>query len=585
MNCAHRLKLKSSASIKGLLIGAAVALCLSACGGGGGSSGTTAPAAPPANPVPPVPPGGFAPSGPTAAPSGPASDAQAVRFLAQSSFGATSAEVDRVRSLGYSNWLEQQFQVSRTAHLDFVLAAYPLPTPTGVTVTIDPLYQSYWRQAITGPDQLRQRVSYALSQILVTSAADAALQDSPHTLASYFDTLSQHAFGNYRDLLDAVTKHPAMGQYLTSLGNRGDGTRIPDENYAREVMQLFTIGLVELNVDGTPVMVNGAAVDTYDMADIQGLARVFTGWGWGNTGTPDPVNGRFTGGNPADPLRRVIPMQFYPQYHSPLAKSFLNVTIAAGTPGTQAMTAALDGLFNHPNVGPFLATRLIQHMVSSNPSPAYVGRVARVFNDNGRGTRGDMKAVVRAVLFDPEATVPASGVNAGKLREPVLRLAGWMRAFNATSASGNFRLGVLDNQLYQTPLRAPSVFNFFRPGYVPPNTSLAAADLLAPEFQITHEISVATYANFMQGVIANGTGTGNDVRADYSAINAIADNADALIARVNLLLANDALSPATVTAIRDAVNAIPITATNARQNRTYLAIYLAMTSPEYLVLR
>lgn len=585
MISAHRLKLKSSASIKGVLIGAAVALCLGACGGGGGSSGTAAPAAPPANPIPPVPPGGFAPSGPTAAPSGPATDAQAVRFLAQSSFGATSAEVDRVRSLGYNNWLEQQFQVSRSAHLDFVLAVYPLPTPVGVTVTIDPLYQSFWRQAITGPDQVRQRVAYALSQILVTSAADAALQDSPHTLASYLDTLSQHAFGNYRDLLDAVTKHPAMGQYLTSLGNRGDGTRIPDENYAREVMQLFSIGLVELNVDGTPVMVNGAAVDTYDMADIQGLARVFTGWGWGNTGTPDPVNGRFTGGNPADPLRRVIPMQFYPQYHSPLAKSFLNVTIAAGTPGTQAMTAALDGLFNHPNVGPFLATRLIQHMVTSNPSPAYVGRVARVFNDNGRGTRGDMKAVVRAVLFDPEAATPATGVNAGKLREPVLRLAGWMRAFNATSASGNFRLGVLDNQLYQTPLRAPSVFNFFRPGYVPPNTSLAAADLLAPEFQITHEISVATYANFMQVVIANGTGTGNDVRADYTAITAIADNADALVARINVLLANDGLSPATVTAIRDAVNAIPVTATNARQNRTYLAIYLAMTSPEYLVLR
>jgi uncharacterized protein (DUF1800 family) len=568
--------------LKGLLVTVAAALWLTACGGGGGGNTSAAPAAP-VGPIPPVPPGGFAPSGPTPAPSGPASDAQAVRFLAQASFGATPAEIDRIKTLGYNNWLEQQFQATRTPHLDFVLAAYPIPTPTGVTVTIDPLYQSFWKQAITGPDQLRQRVSFALSQVLVTSAADAALQDSPHTLASYLDTLSQHAFGNYRDLLEAVSKHPAMGQYLTSLGNRGDGTRIPDENYAREVMQLFSIGLVELNVDGTPVMVNGQTVDTYDMADIQGLAKVFTGWGWGNTGTPDPVNGRFTGSNPADPMRRVIPMQFYPQYHSPLEKTFLNVTIAAGTPGAQAMTTALNGLFNHPNVGPFLATRLIQHMVTSNPSPAYVGRVARVFNDNGRGVRGDLKAVVRAVLFDAEASAPSSATSAGKLREPLLRLAAWMRAFNATSASGNFRLGVLDNQLYQTPMRAPSVFNFFRPGFVPPNTSLAAADLLAPEFQITHEISVATYANYMQGAIANGVGNSNDVKADYTAVNAIADNADGLVARVNLLLANDSLSAATVTSIRDAVNAIPITAANARQNRTYLAIYLAMTSPEYLV--
>ncbi len=222
-------------------------------------------------------------------------------------------------------------------------------------------------------------------------------------------------------------------------------------------------------------------------------------------------------------------------------------------------------------------------MVTSNPSPAYVGRVAAVFNDNGKGVRGDLKAVVRAVLFDAEAVTPASGPNAGKLREPVLRFTAWMRAFNATSASGNFRIGVLDNQLSQTPMRAPSVFNFFRPGFVPPNTNLASADLVAPEFQITHEISVASYANFIQGVIPNGIGTGSDVKADYTALNGIADNADALVARVNLVLAHDALSPATVTSIRDAVNAIGITANNARQNRTNLAIYLAMTSPEFLV--
>lgn len=575
-----------TAKLKVLLIAVAAmatVLVVTACGGGGGSEGTPSAAAPPAGAIPPVPPGGFPPSGPTLPPAAAPTDAQAARLLAQSTFGATTVEIARLKQLGYNDWLEQQFGVTRTSHLDFVLAAYPLPTPTGVTVTIDPLYQTFWKQAITAPDLLRQRVTYALSQILVTSAADAALQDSPHTMSSYLDTLATHAFGNYRDLLDAVTKHPAMGQYLTSLGNRGDGTRIPDENYAREVMQLFSIGLVELNVDGTPKLVNGQPVDTYDMDDIRGLAKVFTGWGWGNSGTPDPVNGRFTGNNPSDPLRRTIPMQFYPQYHSPLEKTFLTASIPAGTAGAQALKTALDTLFNHPNVGPFLATRLIQHMVSSNPSPAYVGRVASVFNNNGKGVRGDMKAVIRAVLFDTEATSQGTTASSGKVREPVLRVAAWMRAFGATSASGNFRLGVLDGQLYQTPMRAPTVFNFFRPGYVPPNTSLAVAELVAPEFQITHEISVATYCNYMQGAIQNGIGNSNDIKADYTAINALADNADGLVAQINLLLAYNSLSTATVTSIRDAVNAIPITATNARQNRTYLAIYLVMTSPEFLV--
>lgn len=570
--------------LRSLLVAPAVALVLAACGGGGSGGSAPAPVAGPAPSTIPEPPaGGFAPSGPTAAPAGAPSDAQAVRFLAQSTFGASTAELDRLKRLGYNDWIEQQFQIPRTAHLDHVLAAYPIPTPDGVTVTIDPIYQTFWKQAVTAPDPLRQRVTYALSEIFVVSAADAALQTAPHTLASYLDTLSTHAFGNYRDLLEAVSKHPAMGQYLTSLANRGDGGRVPDENYAREVMQLFSIGLVELNTDGTPKLVNGEPVDTYTMDDIRGLARVFTGWGWGNTGTPDPVNGRFGGNNPSDPMRRVIPMQFYAQYHSPLEKQFLGVTVPAGTAGPQALKTALDRLAGHPNVGPFIATRLIQHMVTSNPSPAYIGRVAAVFNDNGKGVRGDLKAVVRAVLFDPEAVTPASGPNAGKLREPLLRFTAWMRAFNATSASGNFRIGILDGQLAQTPMRAPSVFNFFRPGFVPPNTNLAAADLVAPEFQITHEISVAAYANFIQSIVPNGIGTGSDVKADYTALNGIADNPDALVARVNLLLAYESLSPATVAAIRDAVNAVPITANNARQNRTSLAIYLVMTSPEFLV--
>src|SRR4029453_3618239 len=232
-----------SSTLRSLLVASSIALSLASCGGGGGTAALT-PARPPSpgtvtNPLPEPPPGGFPASGPTAAPSGVPNDVESVRFLAQATFGATTGEVARLQRLGYGDWIEQQFRIPRTSHLDFVLAVYPIPTPEGVTVAIDPLYQTFWKQAITAPDPLRQRVTYALSEIFVTSAADAALQTAPHTLASYLDTLSTHAFGNYRELLEAVSKHPAMGQYLTSLANRGDNGRVPDENFAREVMQLF----------------------------------------------------------------------------------------------------------------------------------------------------------------------------------------------------------------------------------------------------------------------------------------------------------------------------------------------------------
>jgi hypothetical protein len=223
-------------------------------------------------------------------------------------------------------------------------------------------------------------------------------------------------------------------------------------------------------------------------------------------------------------------MQHYPKFHSPESKVFLGTTIAAGTPGPQALKTALDTIFNHPNVGPFLAQRLIQRMVTSNPSPAYVDRVAAVFNNNGKGVRGDLKATVRAVLFDAEAR-DANAVGStqfGKLREPLLRVTAWGRAFGAQSASGIYRVGLLDEQLFQTPMRAPTVFNYYRPGFVPPNTDIAAKGMVAPEFQITHEVSVANYTNFMQQVVGNGIGFNTmgrpDVRADYKDLVTLAED-------------------------------------------------------------
>ncbi len=568
--------------MRSLLAGAAIA-ALAACGGGDKSS----------DPAPA-----------TGQSTRPATDAEAVRFLQQATFGATPADIARVKEIGYENWINEQFALPRNSHLEFLTRQVPLPIPDNTTVSSAPLYYSFWRQAVSAPDQLRQRTTFSLSQIIVTSAAEAQLSndaDDAHGLAAYLDILGEHAFGNYRDILQSVSTHPTMGTYLTSLGNRGDNGRTPDENYAREVMQLFTIGLFELNMDGTQKLVNGQPVETYDMDDIRNLAKVFTGWSWGNQGTPDPSNTRFGGGN-ADPMRRVIPMQFYPQYHSPDAKTFLSANIAAGTSGVESMRIALDTLFAHPNTAPFVAKQYIQRMVTSNPSPAYVQTVAQAFATGrftsstsrtfGNGSRGDLRAVVAATLLHPEARSAQATADSGKLREPILRVAAMLRAFEATSQTGNWRIGDTDGALFQTPMKAPTVFNFFRPGYVPPNTTIASRPgLVAPEFQLAHEVSVATYANTMQNWVPNGLGavpagsglTGNDVRPQYTAARALAGNADQLADHLNLMLTANSLDPATRNSIRDAIATIPATANNAAANRVNLGVFMTMMTPEFLV--
>ncbi len=381
------------------------------------------------------------------------------------------------------------------------------------------LQDSFWQQALAAPDQLRQRVKFALSQILVVSAENGTIASLADSHASYVDLLGEHAFGNYRQLLEAVATHPAMGIYLSHLRNRkGDPVtgRVPDENFAREVMQLFSIGLLELNQDGTPRLVNGAPVETYTNADTSGIARVFTGWSWAAPTTTDQA---FNGSTTATyPDRNVRPMQPYPQFHETGAKTFLGVTIPPNTSAQASMKIAMDTLFNHPNLCPFIGRQLVQRLVTSNPSPAYVGRVAAACANNGSGVRGDMKAIIRAILLDAEARDAAKITDPqwGKVREPVLRLSNWARCFNATSASGNWTIRGLDSpstSLGQQPLRPPSVFNFYRPGYTPPNTAIATAGLVAPEFQIVGETSVVGYVNFMQGVIVHRRGGRGQRRA------------------------------------------------------------------------
>jgi len=399
-----------------------------------------------------------------------------------------------------------------------------------------------------------------------------------------------------------------MGYYLNTKGNLKEDPakgRLPDENYAREVMQLFSIGLYQLNLDGTPKTdAQGNRIESYSQADVTNLARVFTGYDVDlsqNVNTFDAVLNR----NIPNTTPARLPMVLNASRHSTLAATFLGVTIPANTPGAAELATALDTLANHPNVGPFFGRQMIQRLVTSNPSPAYVARVAAAFNNNGAGVRGDLKAVWSAILLDDEARSPAGLTQAsfGRLREPMLRFVQWGRTFGIRSAAGSWKIGDLGNpatQLGQSPLRPPSVFNYFRPGYVPPSTALAANRSVAPEFQLVNESSVGGYLNYMQGVIRNGVyvnapdqpnsgsnaSNGYDITAAYTAELALVTDAAALVRRLALLLCADQLSASTQTLIVNALNATPVTAASTdavKSNRVAAAVLMVMASAEYLV--
>ncbi len=536
---------------------------LAACGGGGAAD-TPAAAAP-------------APSGGQAAPVA-VTDARAARFLVQSSTGFARGDIDRVRTLGYAGWLDEQFSMPRgRTRWDWLIEkGYDAATYRNGQNGFDAVA---WRHLIASPDTLRQRLTLALSEIVVVGLDGVNTVWRAFAGAAWLDLLESHAFGNVRGLLQDVSTSLQMGVYLTYRGNSkanaATGT-VPDENYARELMQLFTIGLTELNEDGTPRLVGGQPVETYGQDDITGLARVFTGW-----------DQDLAGGNTDRPDYHRRPMTQVAARYETGAKTFLGITVPAGATAMAGLTAALDRLFAHPNIGPFWARQLIQRLVTSNPSPAYVQRVARVFANDGQGVRGNLRAVVRAILLDDEARSDASlsSTTAGKLREPILRLTAWARAFGATSPSDAWAIGITSNPgtaLGQSPLRSPSVFNFFRPGYVPPGSSLAALGLVAPEFQIANESSVVGYLNYMQTTIASGRG---DVRADYTSWVPLADDPPALVAQLDLLLAGGQLETSTRSMIATTVGAMTTGSDTARRNRLYAAILLVMASPEFLVPR
>ena len=367
--------------------------------------------------------------------------AEAFRFLNQATFGATEADARELIDIGIDDWIDRQIAQPASLQLPYLNT---LPAPERLPQLQPDRVDAWFRNVIDGPDQLRQRVAFALSQIMVVSEV-GALRQAPYGLAGYYDMLAENAFGNFRDLLEDVTLHPSMGVYLSMLGNqRADPDRniSPDENYAREMMQLFTIGLVELNLDGTiRTDARGREIPTYNQDIIEGFAHVFTGWNYAE-------GANFNRARRTIP-NQTMPMELYPDYHSTEAKQLLNgVQLPEGQSGLQDLEDALDNVFAHPNVGPFIATRLIERLVTSNPTPGYVARVASTFNDNGSGVRGDLEAVVRAILLDDVARSSATTSSSGKLKEPLLRLTQLWRAYDVRSADGTFVFRPSTNDIF-----------------------------------------------------------------------------------------------------------------------------------------
>ncbi|WP_285711289.1 DUF1800 domain-containing protein [Erythrobacter oryzae] len=574
-----------AAAVKPLAAGA-LALAAAACGGGGSSGG-----------------GGTGGGGPPVTVLKPQTDAEAARFLLQASLSASPGAISELRSEGYVAWLNRQMGTDNSQTGAAFLNARGFDQVTAAryydgTITGDYMI---WSQLLSGGNPVRKRIAFALSEFFVVSLTGIDMVWRAPAIAAYWDTLNARAFGNFRDLLQDITLNPAMGVFLNTRGNRrADASgRVPDENYAREVMQLFTIGLFELNADGTLRTNGGNPIETYTSADVSNLARVFTGYDFDRAGLAftTEVGGTRQIIDPAYARRPMTadPTRWVPArttgFHSPEAKTFLGLTIPANTNAADSLRLALDHLFNHPNVGPFFGKQMIQRLVTSNPSPAYVGRVAAVFANNGQGRRGDLAAVFRAILTDPEA-LDAAGLanpNFGKLREPVLRYAQLARTFGARSSSGNWQVGDLSdpaNGLGQSPLRSPSVFNFFRPGYFPANTEIANRSLLAPEFQLVNETSVAGYINFLERAITGGRAPVADITLDFSAEIAIAQDSAALLDRLDLLLTGRQLSQSVRDTVRAAMEDVALTATSTnaeKLRRVQIGVALILASTDYLV--
>jgi uncharacterized protein (DUF1800 family) len=571
----------------------------------------------------------------------------AARFLSQATLGPTVPMIQDVEQSGIETWLDQQLAMPNAFRVNSYLSALhqsmvdslKLKDPANAsTYTLQSVFvgdyhfnMSWFQGAMTAADVLRWRVGLALSEIFVTSRV-SEFDDNPYALAHYYDMLQNNAFGTYRALLDSVTYHPAMGSYLTFMNNHATdynpstGRRIyPDENYAREIMQLFSIGLYRLNNDGTETKdANNRSIPTYDNNDIAGLAKVFTGLSWWDSrylgdSQKDKWSYtkrmRFFGMDSSDAVRN--PWKTNPRIvngHEVGSKTFLGYTIPGSRTAAQGqldIRDALDVISNHPNVGPFISRRLIQRLITSNPSKEYIGRVASVFNNNGSGVRGDLKAVVRAIFLDPEARRIISDQEnntTGMLREPFVRYMNILRSLPKTTTGTVYRNVMRDIFFHtgQIPLAAPTVFNFFQPDFQP-DGDLKANNKYGPEFQILNAQTLSEYFNGLThwlieddpveywGLFNGETykpdqNPGLDFTADYAL--ARNDRLPILLDKYNTILAHGRLSTASVTAIRNAVSGMPysenssgVPNADAANRRIRMALFLIMTSPDYLISR
>jgi uncharacterized protein (DUF1800 family) len=578
-----------------ILVILAVAV-LTACGGGGSSADSTSVEETPV-PVPaPDPDPAPAPDpDPAPTPVVPETYAEAFRFLNQASMGATEAEARRVVAMGYEAWIDEQLQLPASLSAPYVNNIFDLTDNPGDAKAEYSSQEgsrtgAWVLNAVNGPDQLRQRVALALSEILVVSdVGELSWYRWESALADYYDVLAKNAFGNYRDLLEDVTLRPVMGIYLSMLGNLKPDTEKnirPDENFARELMQLFTIGLVELNIDGTEKKDSvGRAIPTYTQDTVQGFAHVFTGWDYkqgDDLFRPNTTSNR-------------QPMVLYPGRHDTGAKQLLGgLTLPAGQSGEQDLQDALNNIFEHPNVAPFISLRLIQRLVTSNPSAGYVEDVARVFNDNGAGVKGDLAAVVKEILLHPDARPASYSPIDGKLKEPLLRMTQLWRAYGATSAypPGLLVVENLTNKIGQGPLQAESVFNFFQPSYAP-SGEIRNQQLVAPEMQIITEYNSAKHTSYLYrqthfwhklpNSIVGGFESTPHVLINFNSDVALEASPDELINRVAYKLLGGNISDelrAQVTYVIAKHNELKPEST-PEGSLTAAVIFLIASSPEY----
>ena len=562
----------------------ASAITLVACGGG--DSATPPPVTPPpSGETPPPASAGFGTDIDT--------KAEAAQFLRLAGLGGTNAEQTQLTNGSAVDWVTDQLSMSPVDYRVKLGARISEDDANVHDVT-----QLIYEVMIGSDAELRTRMAYALSQIFAIN--DSNLFNEGYGTAVWMDILDRNAFGNYRDLMGDVTRSPVMGSFLTYLYNwKGDDAtgREPDENYARELLQLFTIGLHELNPDGTiKTDGSGAPVPTFSNSDVIGLARVFTGYAL--AGTSLRYRDRFP-----DTWERQMLM--YDDFHETRVKSFLGTTIPENTPGEESIEIALDTIFAHPNVGPFVSRQLIQRFTASDPAPDYVARVSAAFEagtftaDNGTqfgtGQRGDLSATIAAILLDEALHDETMAVREGKVREPVLNFVQFVRTFQDGDVtvlqdgwnSLSNTTSIADS-LGQNPLRSPSVFNFYRPGFVAPKTESGDLGLTAPELQIVNDGSMVGYMNFMYSFISRDDGHWEQLLIpDLTYEIDLADDATALVDHLDLVLTGGRLMDETKSAIATALNALPIRAANDaqdRRSRVNIALTMVVISPEYMTL-